>query len=78
MLRRSGRATTARLAYGQPAPASASAIAAAGERTRAFPLPAGSKDAALLLTLPPGASTAVSSAGGGASGEVLIEAYEVP
>jgi hypothetical protein len=46
--------------------------------TGAFALPAGSKDAAVLLPLQPGAYTAVLSGADGAAGEALIEIYEVP
>lgn len=56
--------------------ASAADISAAAAAVGAFPLPAASKDAGVLLTFAPGAYTAV--AGGGTSGTVLIEAYEVP
>jgi hypothetical protein len=52
-------------------------IAAAANAVGAFPLPDGSKDAALLVTLPPGLYSAVVN-GAGASGSVLVEAYEVP
>lgn len=43
----------------------------------AFALPAGSKDAALLITLPPGAYTALVSSGSGATGVAIVEVYEV-
>jgi hypothetical protein len=38
----------------------------------------GSKDAALLVTLPPGAYTAIVSGVNGASGVALAEVYELP
>ncbi|MBC7367741.1 MAG: hypothetical protein H7343_13180 [Undibacterium sp.] len=44
----------------------------------AFPLDAGSQDAALLITLPPGGYTAQLSGVGGTTGEGLIEVYELP
>lgn len=44
----------------------------------AFALPAGSKDAALLITLPPGVYTAIVGTATGASGIALVEVYEVP
>jgi hypothetical protein len=45
----------------------------------AFPLPAGSRDAALVLTLPAGRSyTAQVSGAGSTSGEALVEVYELP
>jgi rhamnogalacturonan endolyase len=42
----------------------------------AFPLPAGSKDAALLLTLSPGLYTAQCSGVGGTTGVALVEVYD--
>jgi len=44
----------------------------------AFPLDAGSRDAALLTTLDPGSYTVQVSGVGGGTGEALIEIYEVP
>ncbi len=44
----------------------------------AFALPAGSRDAAVELTLAPGGYTVHVSPASGAAGEVLIELYEVP
>ncbi|MCX6951138.1 MAG: hypothetical protein NTV51_02990, partial [Verrucomicrobia bacterium] len=43
-----------------------------------FPLAAGSKDAALLVALPPGAYTCVVSGVNNTSGTALVEVYEVP
>jgi hypothetical protein len=55
------------------------AITTAGIQTGAFALPSGSKDAAVLLTLNPGAYTAqIKSANNTSSGVALIEIYEVP
>lgn len=55
------------------------AIAATGTRVGAFSLPsASSKDAVLLITLPPGAYTAQASGVGGTTGVALVEIYEVP
>jgi hypothetical protein len=54
------------------------ALAAAFARVGAFPLPAGSRDAALLATLPPGAYTVQVSGVGGTTGVALVEVYEVP
>lgn len=54
----------------------AAAIAAAAERVGAFPLSAGSRDAALLLTLTPGAYTAIVTGQGGSAGVSLVEAYD--
>ena len=42
-----------------------------------FPLPAGSKDAALLLTLNPGTYTVQVSGVSNATGVALVEVYEV-
>lgn len=41
-------------------------------------LPSGSKDSALLITLPPGAYTAILDTGDGFEGIALVEVYEVP
>jgi len=51
-------------------------IAAAALRVGAFPLPANSRDAALLMTLDPGSYTALVSGVGGASGVALVEVYD--
>lgn len=53
-------------------------IAATAQAVGAFVLPAGSRDAALLLTLPPGAYTAQISGAAGTTGVGLIELYAVP
>lgn len=56
-----------------------SALATTFSSLGAFSLTAGSKDAALLVTLPAGASYTVIVAGVGTStGEALVEFYEVP
>jgi hypothetical protein len=56
----------------------AAAQAADFARLGAFALPAGSKDAALILTLAPGAYTAqVTAADGTATGVALVEIYEM-
>jgi len=44
----------------------------------AFALPVGSKDAALVITLPPGNYTVIVSGVAGASGVALAEVYAVP
>lgn len=54
------------------------ALAATFASGGAFPLDAGSKDAALLITLPPGGYTAQISGADGGTGEALVEIYEVP
>lgn len=56
----------------------AALIAAAGSATGAFALTPGTKDAALLITLEPGAYTAQVSGVAGAAGAALVEVYEVP
>jgi hypothetical protein len=47
-------------------------------RTGAFDLPTGSRDAVLLVTLPPGSYTAQVSGVGGSTGVALVEVYDVP
>ncbi len=54
------------------------AIAAATQAIGTFPLPLGSKDAALLITLAPGAYTVEVSGSNGTEGTALLEIYEVP
>ncbi len=54
------------------------AVADAAQSVQAFPLSTGSRDAALLLTLAPGAYTVQVSGVGGTAGAALIEVYEVP
>jgi polygalacturonase len=58
--------------------AAAPAIVSAAAQVGAFMLPDGSKDAVLLVTLPPGAYTTQVSGVGGATGIALVEIYEVP
>jgi hypothetical protein len=62
---------------GPGSPAPAAEIAAAAAQVGAFAFPAGSADAAALVTLPPGAYSAVVEGGGGATGHGLVEAYEM-
>ncbi|MEO7598726.1 MAG: redoxin domain-containing protein [Opitutus sp.] len=47
-------------------------------RVGAFALADGSKDAAMLVTLPPGGYTVQASGAGGTSGVALMEIYDVP
>lgn len=56
----------------------ASGVGAAAGRVRAFPFATGSKDAAVLLTLAPGAYTAQIATRDRNPGAALIEVYEVP
>ncbi len=53
-------------------------LAAAFASVGAFPLAAGSKDSALLVTLDPGSYTAQVTGVAGAIGEALVEIYELP
>ncbi len=63
---------------GGAAPASAAEIAAAASATGAFALPANSRDAAVVVTLAPGAYSAVVSGAANTTGAGLVEVYEVP
>jgi len=58
--------------------AQAADIAAAATLTGAFPLRHGSRDAALLIELPPGIYTAHLASGDGTGGTALIEVYILP
>jgi hypothetical protein len=60
--------------------ANAVAVATAATQVGAFALPTTSRDAALLLSLPPGSYTAQVSgnAATNAVGNALVEVYEVP
>lgn len=53
-------------------------VATAVDATGAFPLPDGSKDAALLITLDPGQYSAHVTAPAGQTGVAMVEVYEVP
>ena len=55
-----------------------SQITAATLASGAYALPAGSKDASMLVVLPPGTYTTVVSGTGGTSGVALVEVYEIP
>jgi uncharacterized delta-60 repeat protein len=55
----------------------AALVAAAAQSTGAFALSAGSRDAALLVTLEPGAYSVQGSGVAGATGEMMIELYVV-
>jgi len=59
----------------EPQPAD---IAATASAVGAFALGPGSKDAAFVITLPAGGYTAQIAGVGGATGEALVEIYEVP
>jgi hypothetical protein len=51
-------------------------LSTASTQVGAFALPAGSRDAALLVTLPPGSYTAQVTGANNSSGVVLVEVYE--
>ncbi len=55
-----------------------SSVADAASAAGAFPLAPGSRDAALVVTLPAGAYTAVVGSESGETGSVLLEIYELP
>jgi len=56
----------------------APSLSTAFAQTGAFALPADSKDAALLVTLPPGSYTVLVSGSGSTTGVALVEVYAVP
>lgn len=58
--------------------ANATDIAATAARVGAFALTTGSRDAVILVSLPPGSYTAQVSGVGGVTGKALVEVYEVP
>lgn len=58
--------------------ASPAAVAEAGAALGAFPLAAGSRDAAVLLELPPGSYTVQVSGAQRSTGPALVEVYELP
>jgi len=53
-------------------------VAEATTKLGIYALPSGSKDAVILMTLPPGLYSAVVSGANGATGIALVEVYEVP
>ena len=53
-------------------------LRSATTRVGAFPLAEGSKDAVLLVTLPPGGYTVQAAGAGDTTGVALVEIYEVP
>jgi hypothetical protein len=53
------------------------ALTAAFTQAGAFPLPAGSKDAAVVLRLPPGGYTVIVSGTGSTTGTALVEVYDL-
>ena len=63
---------------GEPTPATSAEISAACTATGAFAMTAGSKDAALVVTLQPGAYSATVSGVNNTTGTALVEVYELP
>jgi hypothetical protein len=53
-------------------------VQTAATQTGAFALPAGSNDAAAVVTLAPGNYTVIVSSRSGATGLALVEVYQVP
>ncbi len=68
--------------YAYPAvvggPTYASDLAASLAQTGALPLPAGTRDAVVMMPFPAGSYTAQVTSGDGTAGTVLLEIYEVP
>ena len=60
------------------APSTPTQITAAANASGAFALQPGSKDAAIVLTLAPGAYTAVAGGASNGAGTALVEVYELP
>lgn len=55
-----------------------SLMTAACSKSGATPLPPGSKDSAVLLTLSPGTYTAIVNGNNGGTGVALVEVFEIP
>jgi Ice-binding-like/Putative Ig domain len=72
----SGSTTLATNAGWGTGTSSAAQLSAAAVQVGAFPLPSGSKDSAVLLTLQPGAYTVEVSSASGATGVALVEVYD--
>jgi hypothetical protein len=62
----------------QQTAATAAELAAVAQSVGAFALTTGSRDAAVLVTLPPGAYTAQVAGAGTTTGVALVEVYEAP
>ncbi len=56
----------------------ATEVSATATRVGAFALTAGSLDATILISLPPGSYTAQVSGANNTTGAALVEVYEVP
>lgn len=63
---------------GHAVPGSREEVAAAIRAAGAFAFSEASRDAAVVMTLSPGAYSAVASGGGGQTGNALVEVYELP
>jgi hypothetical protein len=61
-----------------PTTTTAADVNAANTAVGAFAFPAGSKDAALVVTLKPGAYTAIVNGNSGTTGAALVEVYDLP
>ena len=57
--------------------ANAAAVRAAATAVGAFPFAEGSKDAAVVVTLPPGSGSILVTGVGGATGEAIVEVYDL-
>jgi hypothetical protein len=70
--------STAQPLNAQQSTASAAELTSAAQSVGAFALGAGTKDAALVITLAPGAYTAQVSGANGGTGAAIVEIYELP
>lgn len=57
--------------------ANANAVRTAGAAVGAFPFADGSRDAAVVVTLPPGSGSILVTGVGGATGEAIVEVYDL-
>jgi hypothetical protein len=73
-----GRAVAASDNWGASGDTEVALLNAAMAKVGAFPLAVGSRDAALLRTLPPGAYSVHVSGVGGTAGIALVDVYQVP
>jgi hypothetical protein len=53
-------------------------VSAANTASGAFALTAGSKDAAIVITLNPGNYSVIVTGAGGTTGAAMVEVYEIP
>jgi hypothetical protein len=73
-----GRVVAANDNWGSSGDTEVALLNAAAAKVGAFPLVVGSRDAAMLRTLPPGAYSVHVTGVGGTSGVALVEVYHVP